>query len=92
MNLIFSAMLFGAVLGALVTAVGMTVDRGRAAGAQKKTERSVTTLPCYSVCPNCGAHLDPGERCDCQQELAVSAANNTNRKEHVQWTPQPAQA
>ena len=22
----------------------------------------------YRVCPICGAHLDPGERCDCQDE------------------------
>lgn len=22
----------------------------------------------YKVCPDCGAHLDPGERCDCQNE------------------------
>lgn len=22
----------------------------------------------YNVCPNCGAHLDPGERCDCEKE------------------------
>lgn len=22
----------------------------------------------YKTCPNCGAHLDPGERCDCQPE------------------------
>lgn len=22
----------------------------------------------YTTCPNCGAHLDPGERCDCEQE------------------------
>lgn len=22
----------------------------------------------YKVCPNCGAHLDSGERCDCQDE------------------------
>ena len=42
MNLIFSAMLFGAVLGALVTAVGMTVDRGRAADTQKSKERGTT--------------------------------------------------
>lgn len=20
----------------------------------------------YHVCPNCGSHLDPGERCDCK--------------------------
>ena len=22
----------------------------------------------YHECPFCGAHLDPGERCDCQDE------------------------
>ena len=22
----------------------------------------------YRVCPFCGAHLDPGERCDCQEK------------------------
>lgn len=22
----------------------------------------------YVTCPNCGAHLDPGEQCDCQEE------------------------
>lgn len=22
----------------------------------------------YKICPYCGAHLDPGERCDCQDE------------------------
>lgn len=21
----------------------------------------------YKICPDCGAHLDPGERCDCQR-------------------------
>lgn len=24
----------------------------------------------YSVCPNCGNHLDPGEKCDCMEEKA----------------------
>lgn len=23
-------------------------------------------MPYYNTCPHCGAHLDPGERCDCQ--------------------------
>ena len=23
----------------------------------------------YKVCPDCGAHLDSGERCDCEKEL-----------------------
>lgn len=22
----------------------------------------------YNICPKCGAHLDPGERCDCEDE------------------------
>ena len=22
----------------------------------------------YYTCPNCGANLDPGERCDCEKE------------------------
>lgn len=22
----------------------------------------------YDVCPKCNAHLDPGERCDCEEE------------------------
>lgn len=24
-------------------------------------------MPYYKVCPFCGAHLDPGEKCDCQR-------------------------
>ncbi len=24
----------------------------------------------YRICPCCGAHLDPGERCDCKEEEA----------------------
>ena len=23
----------------------------------------------YKVCPHCGAHLDPGEPCDCEDEM-----------------------
>ena len=22
----------------------------------------------YKICPDCGAHLDPGEKCDCGKE------------------------
>lgn len=31
----------------------------------------------YHTCPRCGAHLDPGERCDCRgnEKTPVSAAN-----------------
>lgn len=31
----------------------------------------------YKVCPNCGAHLDPGERCDCEQQHADPAPKST---------------
>ena len=24
----------------------------------------------YNVCTRCGAHLDPGEKCDCREESA----------------------
>ena len=24
----------------------------------------------FNECPECGAHLDPGERCDCKEEIA----------------------
>lgn len=23
-------------------------------------------MPFYNVCPKCGAHLDPGEKCECE--------------------------
>ena len=33
-------------------------------------------MPYYKTCPLCGATLDPGERCDCQdKETAPDAAN-----------------
>lgn len=33
----------------------------------------------YRICPHCGAHLDPGEVCDCQDEEKTPAgAANTD--------------
>lgn len=29
----------------------------------------------YKVCPHCGAHLDPGEVCDCRETLLSEAYN-----------------
>lgn len=37
----------------------------------------------YRTCPICGAHLDPGEQCDCQdkkEEAAPGAANTKDGK------------
>ena len=32
----------------------------------------------YRTCPHCGANLDPGETCDCQdKERAAQGATNT---------------
>ena len=32
----------------------------------------------YRICPSCGAALDPGERCDCQDENKEAAPGATN--------------
>lgn len=42
-------------------------------------------MPYYRKCPLCGATLDPGERCDCQDketapDAATSKAVRQNRK------------
>ena len=29
----------------------------------------------YKTCPHCGAALDPGEQCDCEENAALDAAN-----------------
>lgn len=31
----------------------------------------------YKTCPECGAHLDPSELCDCTEKAAASAATPT---------------
>ena len=44
-------------------------------------------MPYYRTCPYCGAHLDPGERCGCQDnENAPASATNTDKGgvEHVE--------
>ncbi len=32
--------------------------------------------PFFNLCPQCGAHLDPGERCDCENEDAAGEADD----------------
>lgn len=37
----------------------------------------------YRVCQSCGAHLDPGEQCDCREiekEAAPAATGTTSEK------------
>ena len=33
----------------------------------------------YNTCPHCGAHLDPGERCDCQDKQEKPANTDTQK-------------
>lgn len=34
----------------------------------------------YKICPYCGAHLDPGEECDCRREEEVDRAETDDDK------------
>lgn len=45
---------------------------------------------CYRICPLCGANLDPGEICDCQdKETAPSAANTEGGPKVEGESPNP---
>lgn len=35
----------------------------------------------YNVCDRCGANLDPGERCDCEQSLFLPGTTTEDKKE-----------
>lgn len=40
----------------------------------------------YNICPDCGAHLDPGEACDCQdrmEEKKIKAVSCTETEQHT---------
>ena len=37
-------------------------------------------MPYYRTCPYCGAHLDPGEVCECKKEAALGATNTGDGK------------
>lgn len=42
-------------------------------------------MPYYKTCPHCGAALDPGEICDCQnKEEAAPGATNTQSGKKVE--------
>ena len=35
-------------------------------------------MPYFWTCPDCGAHLDPGERCDCKNETKEEKDHDGN--------------
>lgn len=39
-------------------------------------------MPYYRTCPICGAHLDPGEICDCQLAEAYKTKEDISHVEH----------
>nr|DAK92466.1 MAG TPA: RRN7 Zinc-finger of RNA-polymerase I-specific TFIIB, Rrn7 [Caudoviricetes sp.] len=38
-------------------------------------------MPYYKTCPDCGAHLDPGERCDCKDDTKEDHINAGNENQ-----------
>lgn len=38
----------------------------------------------YKVCPLCGSHLDPGEKCTCQKDREREAAEREQRELKMQ--------
>lgn len=42
----------------------------------------------YDICPDCGAHLDPGEKCDCKDGIEENVRKSALRTEVEQCTGQ----
>lgn len=40
-------------------------------------------MPYYETCPECGSHLDPGEKCDCEREQNYEKARKKGAKSHI---------
>lgn len=36
----------------------------------------------YYTCPDCGANLDPGERCDCRSKKVQERSEKNRYKQH----------
>lgn len=34
----------------------------------------------FNECPRCGCHLDPGEKCDCEEEQRIRVSNMRKRQ------------
>lgn len=37
---------------------------------------------CFRICPICGAHLDPDERCNCTEKAASGVATTEDGKQN----------
>lgn len=37
-------------------------------------------MPYYWTCPDCGAHLDPGEHCDCHDDTTKEDCTNVRNE------------
>ena len=40
--------------------------------------KGVDTMAFYRICPDCGAYLDPGERCNCHEERLIEMERKEN--------------
>lgn len=38
----------------------------------------------YRICPRCGAHLDPGETCDCNENAAPVLAHEDGKASEIE--------
>lgn len=41
----------------------------------------------YWICPKCGAHLDPGEKCDCDKEKPCNQNSIRNTSDQKSGKP-----
>lgn len=39
----------------------------------------------YRTCPLCGAHLDPGESCDCVEREIISLSHKLTKDERIAY-------
>ncbi len=50
-------------------------------GAQAPWMKGKMEVPMFVICPYCGAHLDPGEKCDCQNRDEEQKRSEAEKEE-----------